>query len=206
MMTKVKICGLKEVEHVESVVAAGADFIGLMFAPSKRRITVEQAVELAAHIPANVKKVGVFVNENAETIKQIAAQVGLDYIQYHGDESSEQIRAIGLPAIKAFSIRTQADVEHAATYDVDYYLFDAPGTDFRGGSGHSFDWTLLDDVSISLDKVILAGGLTEENVGVAIMLVEPFAVDVSSGVEVDGRKSSDKIKRFVERAKGELIL
>lgn len=205
-MTKVKICGLKEIEHVQVAVEAGADFIGLMFAPSKRRITVEQAATLAAHIPANVKKVGVFVNEDAETIKQIAAQVGLDYIQYHGDESAEEIKAIGLPAIKAFSIQTQEDVERAATYDVDYYLFDAPGSDYRGGSGHSFDWTLLDDVSISLDKVILAGGLTEENVGIAIMLVAPFAVDVSSGVEVDGQKSSDKIKSFVERAKGELIL
>lgn len=205
-MTKVKICGLKEVEHVQAAVEAGADFIGLMFAPSKRRITVEQAVELASHIPDNVKKVGVFVNEKPETIKQIAAQVGLDYIQYHGDETAEQINAIGLPAIKAFSIRNEEDVNRAAAYDVDYYLFDAPGTDFRGGSGNSFDWTLLDDVNIALDKVILAGGLNEENVGIAVMLVDPFAVDVSSGVEVDGRKSSDKIKGFVERAKGELIL
>ena len=205
-MTKVKICGLKEVEHVQAAVEAGADFIGLMFAPSKRRITVEQAVELASHIPDNVKKVGVFVNEKPETIKQIAAQVGLDFIQYHGDETAEQINAIGLPAIKAFFIRNEEDVNRAAAYDVDYYLFDAPGTDFRGGSGNSFDWTLLDDVNIALDKVILAGGLNEENVGIAVMLVDPFAVDVSSGVEVDGRKSSDKIKGFVERAKGELIL
>lgn len=205
-MTKVKICGVKEVEHVKAAVEAGADFIGLMFAPSKRNITVTQAIELAAHIPQHVKKVGVFVNEDPETIQQIATQVGLDYIQYHGDETAEQIKAIGLPAIKAFSIRTEEDVKHAATYDVDYYLFDAPGTDFRGGSGESFDWTLLDEVDIALDKVILAGGLNEENVGIAIMLVAPFAVDVSSGVEVDGRKSSDKIKGFIERAKGELIL
>ncbi|MCH7320492.1 phosphoribosylanthranilate isomerase [Solibacillus sp. MA9] len=205
-MTKVKICGLKEVEHIKAAVEAGADFIGLMFAPSKRRITVKQAVELTAHIPSNVKKVGVFVNEDSETIKQIAAQVGLDFIQYHGDESAEQIVAIGLPAIKAFSIRTKEDVTRAATYSIDYYLFDAPGTDFRGGSGKSFDWTLLDDVNIPLDKVILAGGLTEENVGIATMLVEPFAVDVSSGVEIDGRKDSKKIKSFVERAKGEFIL
>lgn len=205
-MTKVKICGLKEVAHVQAAVEAGADFIGFMFAPSKRRITLAQAVELTAHIPSNVKKVGVFVNEDIETIKQIAAQVGLDFIQYHGDESAEQIAAVGLPAIKAFSIRTKADVTRAATYRIDYYLFDAPGTDFRGGSGKSFDWTLLDDVNIPLDKVILAGGLTEENVSIATMLVEPFAVDVSSGVEIDGRKDAQKIKSFVERAKGEFIL
>lgn len=205
-MTKVKICGLKEVEHIQAAVEAGADFIGLMFAPSKRRITVEQAVVLAQHIPSNVKKVGVFVNEAPETIKQIAELVGLDFIQYHGDESTEQIAAVGLPAIKAFSIRTKEDVTRASTYAIDYYLFDAPGTDFRGGSGNSFDWTLLDDVNIPLDKVILAGGLTEENVGIATMLVQPFAVDVSSGVEIDGRKDIEKIKRFVECAKGEFIL
>lgn len=205
-MTKVKICGLKEVENIQAAVEAGADFIGLMFAPSKRRITVEQAVVLAQHIPSNVKKVGVFVNEAPETIKQIAELVGLDFIQYHGDESAEQIAAVGLPAIKAFSIRTKEDVTRASTYAIDYYLFDAPGTDFRGGSGNSFDWTLLDDVNIPLDKVILAGGLTEENVGIATMLVQPFAVDVSSGVEIDGRKDIEKIKRFVECAKGEFIL
>ena len=205
-MTKVKICGLKEIEHVEAAVKAGADFIGFMFAPSKRRITVEEATELTKRIPSTVKKVGVFVNEQNDVIRQIADQVGLDYIQYHGDETQEQIQEIGLPAIKAFSIRGEEDVKRAAAYDVDYYLFDAPGTNFRGGSGESFDWMLLDKVNIPMDKVILAGGLNEENVGLAIMLVEPFAVDVSSGVEVDGRKSSTAITNFIEIAKGELIL
>lgn len=205
-MAKVKICGLKEMEHVETAVKSGADFIGFMFAPSKRRITVEEAVKLAKAIPNTVKKVGVFVNEEATMIRQIAKSVGLDYIQYHGDETPEQIQEIGLPAIKAFSIRSEEDVERAATYDVDYYLFDAPGTDFRGGSGNSFDWMLLDKVNIPLEKVILAGGLKAENVGLAITLVEPFAVDVSSGVEVDGRKDSAAITKFIETAKGELIL
>ncbi|WP_336046076.1 phosphoribosylanthranilate isomerase [Solibacillus ferritrahens] len=205
-MTKAKICGLKEIEHVEAAVKAGADFIGFMFAPSKRRITVEEAAELAKVIPSTVKKVGVFVNEQNDVIRQIADQVGLDYIQYHGDETQEQIQEIGLPAIKAFSIRGEEDVKRAATYNVDYYLFDAPGTDFRGGSGESFDWMLLDKVNIPMNKVILAGGLNEENLGLAIMLVEPFAVDVSSGVEVDGRKSSTAITNFIEIAKGELIL
>lgn len=205
-MAKVKICGLKEMEHVETAVKSGADFIGFMFAPSKRRITVEEAVKLAKAIPNTVKKVGVFVNEEATTIRQIAKSVGLDYIQYHGDETPEQIQEIGLPAIKAFSIREEEDVERAATYNDDYYLFDAPGTDFRGGSGNSFDWMLLDKVNIPLEKVILAGGLKAENVGLAITLVEPFAVDVSSGVEVDGRKDSAAITKFIETAKGELIL
>lgn len=205
-MTKVKICGLKEIEHVEAAVKAGADFIGLMFAPSKRQITMEQAIELAKVIPSNVKKVGVFVNEKPETIKEIAQKVGLHYIQYHGDETPDMIEAIGLPAIKAFSVQTEEDVVRAARYQVDYYLFDAPGTDYRGGSGKSFDWLLLDKMNIPSEKIILAGGLNDENVGLAIMLVEPFAVDVSSGVEIDGRKSSTAIANFIEKAKGELIL
>ena len=205
-MTKVKICGLKEAEHVQAAVNAGADFIGLMFAPSKRRITVEEAIELVKIIPSNVKKVGVFVNEEPAIIQDIAEKVGLDYIQYHGDETPELIQSIGLPAIKAFSIRSEEDVVHAASYDVDYYLFDAPGTDYRGGSGKSFDWTLLDQMNIPLEKVILAGGLNAENVGLAILLVGPFAVDVSSGVEIEGRKNSTAIANFIEKAKGELIL
>ena len=205
-MTKVKICGLKETEHVQAAVNAGADFIGLMFAPSKRRITVEEAIELVKIIPSNVKKVGVFVNEEPAIIQAIAEKVGLDYIQYHGDETPELIQSIGLPAIKAFSIRSEEDVVRAASYEVDYYLFDAPGTDFRGGSGKSFDWTLLDQMNIPLEKVILAGGLNAENVGLAILLVGPFAVDVSSGVEIEGRKNSTAIANFIEKAKGELIL
>jgi phosphoribosylanthranilate isomerase len=205
-MTKVKICGLKEMEHVEAAVKAGADFIGFMFAPSKRRISVEVASTLAQTIPSYVKKVGVFVNEDPEMIKQIAQQVGLDFIQYHGDEEPELIQQIGLPSIKAFSIRTKEDVEHAARYDVNYYLFDAPGTDYRGGSGKSFDWTLLDELNIPLEKVILAGGLNEANVALATVLVEPFAVDVSSGVEIAGRKDSTLIASFIEKVKGELIL
>ncbi|MEK4423950.1 phosphoribosylanthranilate isomerase [Solibacillus sp. FSL K6-1523] len=205
-MTKVKICGLKTSEHVEAAVQAGADFIGFMFAPSKRRITLEEAMDFATRIPKEVKKVGVFVNETPETIVQIAQQVGLDYIQYHGDEKQEMIAQIGLPAIKAFSIRSKEDAIRAAKYNVDFYLFDAPGTNYRGGSGNSFDWTLLDDVNIPLEKVILAGGLNAENVGLAIALVEPFAVDVSSGVEVDGQKDVDAITTFIEKAKGDLIL
>lgn len=201
-MTLVKICGLKEHEHVEAAVLAGADFIGLMFAPSKRQITVEQALELVKFVPETVKKVGVFVNEAPEIIQQIAAQVGLDYVQYHGDETPEQIAEIGLPAIKAISIRSAEDVKKAATYDVAYYLFDAPGTDFRGGSGHTFNWTLLEEANIPCEKIILAGGLTSKNISQAIKTVQPFAVDVSSGVERDSMKDSTLIKQFIHTAKG----
>lgn len=201
-MTFVKICGLLELEHVNVAVQAGANFIGLVFAPSKRQITVEKAQQLAAQLPAHIKRVGVFVNADAAQIRNVFTSVPLDYVQYHGDETNEFIQAVGLPAIKAFSIREDTNFDVIATFDVDYYLMDAPGTDFRGGSGHSFDWSLLDGTSIAREKVILAGGLNCVNVRNAITQVQPFAVDVSSGVELEGRKNSTLIQQFIQEVKG----
>jgi len=197
-MTKVKICGLKEHQHVQAAVEAGADAIGFVFAPSKRRVTIEQAQQLAKHVPEGVLKIGVFVNPSAEVLRTVIESVPLDYVQFHGEESSEFIRQQGYPAIKAFSVRSVEDVQAAANYDVDYYLFDAPGTDFKGGSGHTFDWTLLELVGIPREKIILAGGLQAENIEEAVSLVSPFMVDVSSGVETDGTKDVAKINSFIK--------
>lgn len=201
-MTFVKICGLKEPEHVQTAIDAGADFIGFVFAPSKREVSIEQARALAKQIPASIKKVGVFVNADEAFLKEVYDKVPLDYIQYHGDETNAFIQHIGLPAIKALSIRNVDDVLNAALYDVDYYLFDAPGADYRGGSGHTFDWSLLEQSNIPRKKVILAGGLNPSNVEQAIGLVQPFAVDVSSGVEKDHIKNSALIQSFLQAAKG----
>lgn len=202
-MTKVKICGLQQKEHVQAAVEAGVDAVGFMFAPSKRRITVEKAQELAKYVPNNVWKIGVFVDATEEEIRQAFQQVPLDYIQYHGDESPAFIEKVGLPAIKALSVRTKEDVERAVGYKVDYFLFDAPGTDFKGGSGQTFDWRLMDTCGIALNRVILAGGLHADNVALAIDMVEPFMVDVSSGVETDGVKDLVRIQSFLQAAKKE---
>ncbi|MFJ7184254.1 phosphoribosylanthranilate isomerase [Lysinibacillus xylanilyticus] len=200
-MTKVKICGLKEQQHVQAAVEAGADAIGFVFAPSKRRVTVEQAQQLAKHVPDGVLKIGVFVNPSAEELRTAVEEVPLDYVQYHGEESPEFIHQQGYPSIKALSVRGTEDVQMAANYDVDYYLFDAPGTDFKGGSGHTFDWTLLEMVGIPREKLILAGGLQAENIEEAVSLVSPFMVDVSSGVETDGVKDIVKINAFIQALK-----
>ncbi|MCY9547398.1 phosphoribosylanthranilate isomerase [Lysinibacillus xylanilyticus] len=200
-MTKVKICGLKEQQHVQAAVEAGADAIGFVFAPSKRRVTVEQAQQLATHVPDGVLKIGVFVNPSAEELRTAVEEVPLDYVQYHGEESPEFIHQQGYPAIKALSVRGAEDVQMAANYDVDYYLFDAPGTDFKGGSGHTFDWTLLEMVGIPEEKLILAGGLQAENIEEAVSLVSPFMVDISSGVETDGVKDIVKINAFIQALK-----
>ncbi|MFJ7737827.1 phosphoribosylanthranilate isomerase [Lysinibacillus sp. NPDC097287] len=204
-MTKVKICGLKEVHHVKAAVCAGADAIGFVFAPSKRLVSIAQAHELAKHVPEGVLKIGVFVNPTAEELRAAVEGVPLDYVQYHGEEAPDFILEQGYPSIKALSVRSAEDVQAAAQYDVDYYLFDAPGTDFKGGSGHTFDWTLLETAGIPKEKLILAGGLKQENISEAVSLVTPFMVDVSSGVETDGIKDIDKIERFLQAAKKERV-
>lgn len=197
-MAKVKICGLKEKVHVLCAVNAGADFVGFMFAPSRRRISLEKATELSTYVPNHVKKVGIFVNPTEQEVKEAFNLAKLDYVQYHGNENPTFIEKLGYPSIKAFSIRTQEDVEKAIKYNVDYYLFDAPGTDFAGGSGKVFDWSLLDELSIPREKVILAGGLNAGNVPQAIQQVRPFGVDVSSGVERNGAKSCELIREFIQ--------
>ncbi|QGG52510.1 phosphoribosylanthranilate isomerase [Lysinibacillus pakistanensis] len=200
-MTKVKICGLKEQQHVRAAVEAGADAIGFVFAPSKRQISIEQAHQLAKEVPGEVLKIGVFVNPSVEELRAAVEGVPLDYVQFHGEETPEFIRQQGYPAIKALSVRDEEDVRAAANYNVDYYLFDAPGTDFKGGSGHTFDWTLLEMVGIPRDKLILAGGLKAENIAEAVCLVSPYMVDVSSGVETDGIKDEAKINAFIQAVK-----
>jgi phosphoribosylanthranilate isomerase len=196
-MTKVKICGLMEHEHVKAAVDAGADAIGFVFAPSSRKVTVGQAQELAQEIPKDVLKIGVFVNETPEEITRIFETVPLDYVQFHGDEDSSFIRKLQLPSIKALPVKSTGDVEKASEYDVNYYLFDAPGTVYKGGSGVTFDWALLKDAEIPAEKIILAGGLNVENVKEAVGRVQPFMVDVSSGVELNKRKDSGLIREFI---------
>lgn len=203
MMTKVKICGLMELEHVKVAVESGADAIGFVFAKSRRQVTVDQARELATAVPSDVLKIGVFVNETLEEVKRIAREVPLDMVQLHGDEDPDYIQSLAIPTIKALSITTHEDVQNASRYAVDYFLFDAPGVEFRGGSGHSFDWTLLKKANISQDKVILAGGLTEKNINEAINTVLPFMVDVSSGVEKAQRKDAEKIRTFIRAVRDE---
>lgn len=198
-MAKVKICGLMEPLHVQS--AKTADALGFMFAPSKRRIEVEQAVKLARLVPEGTEKIGVFVNEEITEIERIAEQVPLTMIQLHGDESDEFVQSIKLPVIKAFSIRTEEDVERMEQSSADYVLVDAPGVEFRGGSGKVFDWSLLKGSTISRDKLILAGGLDLRNVQSAIQQVQPYMVDVSSGVETDGVKDPAKIKEFIRQVR-----
>lgn len=202
-MVRVKVCGLMEKEHVQEAIAAGVDYIGFVFAPSKRRVTIEEAQALAEIIPSEIQKVGVFVNESYENIITIAKRIPLDVIQLHGQESLELVnRLADYTVVKAISVRTAADIEKASYYrNVDYLLFDAPGVDYEGGSGQTFDWSLLEKAGIERARTILAGGLHADNIQQAIERLQPFAVDVSSGVENNGRKDGKKIQRFIKNAK-----
>lgn len=192
-MTKVKICGLSTVEAVETAVLAGADYIGFVFAESKRQVSLEQAHELAKLVTGKTKIVGVFVSPSLEDLEQAIAQVPLDIVQIHGMFDETLIPLISVPVIRAIQL---SDQEAQVTSQADYLLFDAP----VAGSGQTFDWDLLKDQKIQQDFFI-AGGLTVDNVRQARETFQPYALDVSSGVETDGRKDIEKIKAFIEGAK-----
>ncbi|WP_421101971.1 phosphoribosylanthranilate isomerase [Sporosarcina psychrophila] len=202
-MTKVKICGLMESQHVKTAVDAGVDAIGFVFAPSRRQVTIAKAQELAKNIPPGVLKIGVFVDASQDDIEQTFREVPLDFVQFHGDESSDFIEKVGLPSIKVLSVYSDEDAKRFAHYETDYFLFDTPGTDFKGGSGRTFDWQLMKDAGVQSDKVILAGGLNADNVAQAIRTVQPYMVDVSSGVEVMRRKDDKLIRAFIKAVKDE---
>lgn len=200
-MTKVKICGLMESEHVQVAVEAGVDAVGFVFAPSRRRVAIAQAKELARLVPDHVVRIGVFVNATQEELESAFREVPLDYIQYHGDETAEFIEKVGLPSIKVLSVRGSEDVAKVHDYKTEYYLFDTPGTEYRGGSGEVFEWSLLKDEPS--ERMILAGGLNAQNVKEAIRQVRPFMVDVSSGVEIDRKKDPTLIREFIRAVKEE---
>ena len=192
-MTKVKICGLSTQGAVEAAVSAGADYIGFVFAPSKRQVTVEQAAELAKFIPSHIQKVGVFVSPSRAELLEAVDKVGLDFVQVHGKVVDKLFENLPCGSIQAVQVDEGG---HVPNSQADYLLFDAP----VAGSGQTFDWGQLDTTELA-QPFFIAGGLNEDNVARAIQHFSPFAVDVSSGVETDGQKDHEKIRRFIERVK-----
>ena len=192
-MTKVKICGLSTKEAVKTAVSAGADYIGFVFAPSKRQVTLEQAAELAKFIPSHIQKVGVFVSPSRAELLEAVDKVGLDFVQVHGQVVDKLFENLPCGSIQAVQVDGNG---HVPNSQADYLLFDAP----VAGSGQTFDWGRLDTTELA-QPFFIAGGLNEDNVARAIQHFSPFAVDVSSGVETDGQKDHEKIRRFIERVK-----
>ncbi|MBJ9981343.1 phosphoribosylanthranilate isomerase [Bacillus sp. S70] len=199
---KVKICGITDVETAKSACEYGADALGFVFAESKRKITPKRAKEIIQELPANVLKIGVFVNESVEVIQKIADECGLTHVQLHGDEDNHQIRRLNIPSIKSLGVTSESDMKNAQRYEADYILFDSPKEKFHGGNGKTFSWELLGHMPKELQKkTILAGGLNALNIEEAIRTVRPYMVDVSSGVEIEGKKDVEKIKQFIIKAK-----
>jgi len=197
----VKICGITTREAADAAVQSGADLIGFVFADSKRNISPIEAEQIASALPSSVKKVGVFVNETVNNVLEIADTVGLDVIQLHGDEPPEMIEQLPYEVIKAIP----AKPEHFNTIQdyvlADYFLVDSPYGQYRGGNGTTFDWDTLKNLPIDRSKLLLAGGLHPGNIQDAIQQVVPAGVDVSSGVETEGRKDRKKIDAFIKQAK-----
>jgi phosphoribosylanthranilate isomerase len=203
MRTRVKICGITRVEDGLAAAAAGADAIGLVFADSPRRVTAAQAARIAAALPPFITVVGLFVDAPAIVIREILGQVPLDLLQFHGRESPEACRGHGRPYIKAIAMQEAVDVKAEAQRFADAagLLLDSFHARLAGGSGQTFDWARVpSDLGRPL---ILAGGLTSDNVAAAIRAVRPYAVDVSSGVESSkGIKDAAKIAAFVMAVAG----
>jgi len=201
--TRVKICGITNLEDAEAAVAAGADAIGLVFyPPSSRYVTPSVAAQIVAALGPFVTTVGLFVNEEASVVKETLALTGLQLLQFHGDESAQYCRQFDRPYIKALRMSPDLNpaVAMAAYPGASGYLFDAWQPDKFGGTGATFDWQRI--VDLAADNVILAGGLNPDNVAEAVGRVRPYAVDVSGGVEqVPGKKDSVLLKAFISAAK-----
>ena len=198
---RVKICGLCRSGDVHAAVRAGADAVGFVFVPeSKRQVDARQAAGLARAVPPFVERVGLFLDADAETIRSVLRRVPLGLLQFHGREDAAFCRQFGLPYIKAVSAgRGAVTAAETAFADAVGILVDSHAPGGLGGTGRTVDW---DELEAGRLPLILAGGLTPDNVARAVRVVQPWAVDVSSGVETaPGIKDPDAIRRFIEEAK-----
>jgi phosphoribosylanthranilate isomerase len=198
----VKICGITNVDDALAAVELGADAVGFNFyAKSPRHVSFEKALKVAEEIPPSVLKVGVFVNEAEQTVKDISVALELDYLQFHGDETPAYCEQFATPYWKAFRLKDEKSLDLMKKYGCDYYLVDTFIAQSFGGTGVTGNWDLARQAK-KVGKIILAGGLTPENVADAIRTVGPDGVDVASGVEdKPGRKSAAKMERFISNAK-----
>ncbi len=222
-MTLVKICGVSDPKHARAAAAFGADFVGMVFAPSKRQVTLGQAkgiakalgkesgqrpssADIATIEDALAKRrpllVGVFADQDPDTINSIAEEVGLDLVQLSGSEPWEMNEHLSLPILKCMKVRKQESApEVLQHYHGDAVLLLDPFVEGTyGGTGTTLDWRVAGAIARETPTV-LAGGLTPDNVAEAVLAVQPWAVDVSSGVETDGAKDADKIRAFIMAAK-----
>jgi phosphoribosylanthranilate isomerase len=204
-MVFTKVCGITNPGDARVAADAGADAIGLIFAESPRKVSLEEARKVSVGLPGNILKVGVFVDAEPGEVLEIARGVGLDLAQLHGDEMPEAVAAIrnaGLPVMKALRVRNTEALGALERYEADLFMLDAWSARARGGTGETFDWRLAKSVK-GRGNIVVSGGLTPENVREAVEFFEPYGVDASSSLEErPGKKSGERVRRFVRAAKG----
>lgn len=199
MSTRVKICGITNLADAQAAVAAGADALGFNFYErSPRHLTVPAAAEISRQLPPFVMRAGVFVNAPEDLVLRAIGECSLSLLQFHGDEPPEFCTQFGLMSMKAFRIRDAASLQELSKYQTDAYLLDAYSPETPGGTGETFNWDLAIEAQKFGKPIFLAGGLTPENVAVAVRKVRPFGVDVASGVESSpGKKDHQKVKDYI---------
>lgn len=226
MGIKVKICGLRRLEDVCYVNQYQPDYIGFVFAKSKRQVTVQQAEILSKELSPNIIRVGVFVNQPIEEVEDLMNRGIIHYAQLHGDEDQLYINELYSKIIKtnhsinanqiinstridnnsqqgiikAIRVKDESDIARANTYECDYLLLDTYCVECEGGNGKAFDWSIITRMN---KPFFLAGGINVDNVNEAITLVKPYGVDASSSLETDGYKDIHKIQRFIQQARKE---
>jgi phosphoribosylanthranilate isomerase len=200
-MTRIKICGITNLEDALLASELGADALGFVFAESPRRIDPAVVREIIDKIPPFIGRVGVFVNEDPDVVRHTAAECNLTAVQLHGDENLEYIKTLPIPVIKTFRVKDAAALDQIRAFGLSYFMLDAYDADRFGGTGESFDWNIAQE-AVKLGKVILSGGLNCDNVAEALNQVHPYAVDVSSGVECrHGHKDMQKLVKFIHEVK-----
>ena len=203
-MSKIKICGITNKIDALNASSLGVDMLGFVFYKKSNRYVDPMAVEdIANELPPSIAKVGVFVDDDMGKVREIAQNVSLDILQFHGSETPEYCKSFkgAYKVIKAFRLKSKDDLKAINDYDTDYYLLDTYKADSIGGTGETFDWKMLKDFEI-LKPVMLSGGLKPDNVMLAIKEVAPYAVDVSTGVEKSsGKKDMELMKKFIENVR-----
>lgn len=201
-MVKIKICGITNLDDALMAADHGADALGFNFyRKSPRYIAPEKAAEIISQLPPFVVPVAIFVNEREEKIREVQFTTGIKILQLHGDERSGFCERFGNRVIKAFQVKDRESLQQMAHYRVSAFLLDSYKEGLRGGTGETFDWHLA-VVAKTFGRVILAGGLTPENVGHAVKLVQPYGVDVAGGVENEkGIKDHGKLKKFISEVR-----
>ena len=205
-MVKVKICGNTNVTDALKAKELGADFLGFIFCESKRKISLDQAKEIMVGVGPFDHFVGVFANQPKEEVENTAKQLGLKWLQFHGEETSRYCKYFSehrFNVIKTFRVKDALSLKRIDEYDVSAFLFDTYSREKLGGTGASFDWSLIEDKPYVHEKLFLSGGLAIHNLEVALRQVKPYAIDVASGVEKSpGIKDHQLLEQLIRIAKG----